>query len=85
MKIKSVGWVYLTRPVRSLPVFFHHLILSLSGFFVGRMSLGMRSIHRLVLGKNAGAIRKRYSEYLYELYGESNVHFKLPSPNYNEQ
>jgi SAM-dependent methyltransferase len=51
--------------------------LSFPGFLVGKVPLGMRENHMLILGKKNGAVRKRYPEYLYKLYGKSKVNFKL--------
>ena len=51
-------------------------ILSIPGFLLGKVPLGMREGHMLLLGKKIGAVQERYPKYLYDLFGKSQVHFK---------
>ncbi len=51
-------------------------LLSIPGFLAGKVPLGMREGHMLVLGKKIGGVQERYPKYLYDLFGKSQVHFK---------
>lgn len=60
-------------------------VLSMPGVLTGKVAMGMREPHMLILGRKTGTVRQRYPKYLYQLNGASKVHFKIPQSIIDEK